>query len=356
MWQCPLCNLPLKTHQDDTSDRMLSTWFCANKHSFDKAKQGYVNLLPVQNKRSKMPGDDAQMVQARSTFFSEKPYQALVNKLADLIITQVSRNNESFMVSRNQAEEAFRAVNIYDSGCGEGYYLQALSDMLSSAKSGENKLLFSYAGHDISKPAVVAASKRNKDKQLVVASTINIPLVDDSQDVVLQVFAPSCAKEYDRILKADGIVITVDPAPKHLFELKEMVYETPEYHQENELSLNGFELAKQHTLKFNVELNSSEIRLALLQMTPFFWKTNDEQKMHIQQHLSNVTADFVIHVWKKSCADEQVLNATASEHPAGIQTSQELAMHEKAAQEQLPQEQLPQEQLPHEQKNKEKHQ
>lgn len=308
MWQCPLCNLPLETHQDDTSDRMLSTWFCANKHSFDKAKQGYVNLLPVQNKRSKMPGDDAQMVQARSTFFSEKPYQALVSKLSELIVTQVSRNNESFLVSRNHAKGGRGPINIYDSGCGEGYYLQALSDLLSAVNSTENKLIFSFSGHDISKPAVVAASKRNKDKQLVVASTINIPLVDNSQDIVLQVFAPSCAKEYARILKANGFVITVDPAPKHLFELKEMVYEKPEYHQESKLSLNGFELSDQHKLKFKVELESSEMRLALLQMTPFFWKTNEEQKTNIKNHLSSVTADFVIHVWKKACIDEQYVN------------------------------------------------
>jgi 23S rRNA (guanine745-N1)-methyltransferase len=316
MWQCPLCSLALKTHQDDAPERLLSTWTCANNHTFDKAKQGYVNLLPVQNKRSKMPGDDAQMVQARSIFFSDKPYHPLVTKLSELIVTKVSLNKLSKPVSRNLTCEQVKPVSVYDSGCGEGYYLEALSELLLSLNSGQKNDVFCYAGHDISKPAVVAASKRNKDKQLVVASTINIPIVDESQDFVIQIFAPSCASEYARILKPQGTLITVDPAPKHLFELKEMVYEKPEYHQESELGLSGFELSEQHKLKFNIELSNSKSRLALLQMTPFFWKTNEAQKAHIENHLSHVTADFVIRVWNKNLLDTQVAVAHSQESTA----------------------------------------
>lgn len=300
MWQCPLCKLPLKTHQDDALNSPLKTWSCDNNHTFDKAKQGYVNLLPVQNKRSKMPGDDAEMVAARTTFFAEKPYQALVVKLSNVISDRVLRNSHDLGVLRNQEGSACSPMMVYDSGCGEGYYVDELSTLLLDPDVYPNSTSYSFAGHDISKAAVIAAAKRNKDKQLVVASTINIPVLDHSQNVILQVFAPACASEYARILCSNGIVITVDPGAKHLFELKEKVYENPQLHEEGDASLPGFEIAEQHQLSFIVELSSPEVRLALLQMTPFYWKTNAQQRTLIQRELLQVTADFSITVWQLS--------------------------------------------------------
>ncbi len=300
MWQCPLCKLPLKTHQDDELNSPLKTWSCANNHTFDKAKQGYVNLLPVQNKRSKMPGDDAEMVAARSTFFAEKPYHLLVEQLAKIIIDIVARNGSESMVLRNSSFSLCSPLNIYDSGCGEGYYIDALSSLLMDPDLNLDATVFSFAGHDISKAAVLAASKRNKDKQLAVASTINMPVLAHSQDLILQVFAPACASEYVRVLRSNGAVITVDPGAKHLFELKEMVYENPQLHQESNASLSGFEISEQHEVSFSVELTSPEVRMALLQMTPFYWKTNDQQRALIQRDLSRVSANFLITVWQLS--------------------------------------------------------
>ncbi len=305
MWQCPLCKLPLKTHQDDALNSPLKTWSCANSHTFDKAKQGYVNLLPVQNKRSKMPGDDIEMVAARTTFFAQKPYQTLVLQLSKIIGALVLRNQSDFEVLRNQVESTCSSIKIYDSGCGEGYYVDELSRLLLDADSSRKSTAFSFAGHDISKAAVLAAAKRNKDKQLVVASTINIPVLANSQDVILQVFAPACASEYARILRSNGVVITVNPGAKHLFELKEKVYENPQFHQDGDASLLGFEIAEQHKLSFSVALTSPEVRLSLLQMTPFYWKTNEQQRTLIQQELLQVSADFNITVWQLSKSPEK---------------------------------------------------
>ncbi|WP_148277375.1 putative RNA methyltransferase [Brumicola pallidula] len=307
MWQCPLCKLPLQTHQTDAPDRPLKTWLCKNNHSFDKAKQGYVNLLPVQNKRSKMPGDDVEMVAARTSFFAEKPYAPLVKRLSEVIRSIVMHNNASSCVPRNVVDTSGNTFNIYDSGCGEGYYLGELSALLLDSNLGadlgvkkDTTTFFTFAGHDISKAAVIAAAKRNKHTQLVVASTINIPVLDSSQDIIIQVFAPACAGEYARILHSNGVVITVDPAPKHLFELKEIVYENPELHEKHSAVLTGFEIIQQHHLGFSVSLRSVKARLALLQMTPFYWKTNDTQRALIRTKLMQVTADFVITVWQQS--------------------------------------------------------
>jgi 23S rRNA (guanine745-N1)-methyltransferase len=300
MWQCPLCKLPLQTHQVDAPERLLKTWSCENNHSFDKAKQGYVNLLPVQNKRSKMPGDDAEMVAARTTFFARKPYAPLAKKLAELITSIDARNTDEIHVPRNFTDATCIPVSIYDSGCGEGYYLEALSMLLSSTELAQKSVQYSFSGHDISKAAVLAAAKRNRDKQLVVATTINIPVLDCSQDIILQIFAPACPAQYARVLHSNGVVITVDPAPKHLFELKQIVYEKPEHHQKHHTVLSGFEIREQHHLDFSVALDNAVVRLALLQMTPFYWKTNEMQRSLIKQNLTKVTADFIITIWQQS--------------------------------------------------------
>jgi 23S rRNA (guanine745-N1)-methyltransferase len=302
MWQCPLCKLPLKTVQENKPNLPYKTWFCENKHTFDKAKQGYVNLLPVQNKRSKMPGDDAEMVAARTRFFSAKPYRPLAIKLSELMRSLVSSRLADNLVSRNLDELPPESIKIYDSGCGEGYYLEAISESLSDQ--------FLFAGHDISKAAVVAAARRNKDKQLVVASTINIPVVDQSQDIILQVFAPSCASEYIRVLKPCAYVITVDPAPEHLFELKQMVYDSPQLHDENKTGLEGFDIVEEHDLRFQLNLDNAEMRLALLMMTPFYWKTDDNKRARIQMELQRVTADFRVTVWQAALEVDSVEEST----------------------------------------------
>lgn len=294
MWQCPLCNLPLKTLEQDEANSPLKTWICENNHSFDKAKQGYVNLLPVQNKRSKMPGDDKQMVTARARFFSTEPYHPLAIRLSTLIADLVFTDTESGACksSAKPVDISPKPINIYDSGCGEGYYLQSISDLLPAG------LL--YSGHDISKAAVIAAAKRNKNKQLVVASTINIPVVEQSQDVILQIFAPSCASEYYRILKSEAYVIAVDPAPQHLFELKALVYDTPQQHNDSDSFLQGFCLVEEQNLCFKLNLESEQMRLALLMMTPFYWTSDEKKRTRIKMELQQVTADFKIRVWQKS--------------------------------------------------------
>ena len=289
MWQCPIC------HEPFASDATTTPWQCANNHSFDRAKQGYFNLLPVQNKKTKSPGDDAGMVNARSAFFETKPYTPLAVTIAE-IIKQVddekNHKNNTFSVPRNPRE----TVNVYDSGCGEGFYIELVSELLGDG--------YSLSGHDISKPAIVSASKRNRQTQTVVASTINIPVTSESQDFIYQVFAPSCADEYHRILKKDGRLITVEPAQNHLIELKRYIYDEPKLHQCERQELHGFELQDTKEVSFSVLLDQVEQRQALLQMTPFFWKATEQAKRRISEELKEVTASFFIQVYKRSAISD----------------------------------------------------
>ena len=284
MWQCPLCKTPFLDTDVDTVIVNNKTLACENKHSFDRAKQGYFNLLPVQHKNSKAPGDDEGMVQARRQFFESAPYQPLVEHIAHVI------ENVHLSVPRNRESVGCSPIRIYDAGCGEGFYLDALSAMLPDN--------YAFAGHDISKAAVIAAAKKNKKKQIVVASTINIPVQTNAVDVVYQVFAPSCQTEYQRILCEEGLLIIVEPAGEHLFELKQKVYDKPEKHKVMAGDMEGFALIDEKTITFPVSLDTGEIRMALLQMTPFYWRASAERKAAIENELRSVTASFVVRVYQ----------------------------------------------------------
>ncbi|MBF7072708.1 methyltransferase domain-containing protein [Glaciecola sp. MH2013] len=295
MWRCPLC------YEAFQSDIALSAWQCTNKHSFDRAKQGYVNLLPVQNKNSKSPGDDQGMIQARSRFFLSKPYLALAKNVASLIqqhlCADISENTDNVIEqdSKNASQSVPRNDGVpylvYDSGCGEGHYIDQISALLGPS--------FSINGHDISKSAALAAAKKNKNSQIVVASTVNIPLVNESQDVVYQVFAPACDKEYFRVLKEGGLLVIVEPAEQHLHELKKQIYDNPVLHECHDKEMSGFSRISAKKLKFDVPLENAEQRLALLQMTPYFWKASSQAKQDIQDSLHSVTAHFYIQAFIK---------------------------------------------------------
>ena len=103
-WQCPLCGEPLKLVEKQ--------WCCENKHVFDRAKEGYVNLQPVQFKKSKVPGDSKQMVNARREFLSRGHYEPLALKLSSTLETL----------------NIHSSITLHDLGCGEGYYLATIAE------------------------------------------------------------------------------------------------------------------------------------------------------------------------------------------------------------------------------------
>ena len=76
-WCCPLCGAPL------AGDNALK---CPSGHSFDRAKEGYWHLLPVQNTRTKAPGDSREMVAARRAFLSAGYYGIFGQALGELCL------------------------------------------------------------------------------------------------------------------------------------------------------------------------------------------------------------------------------------------------------------------------------
>lgn len=271
MWRCPICHSVLSDKVD--SSNKYRTLCCDNKHSFDQARQGYFNLLPVQNKRSKVPGDDKSMVQARQAFLSQGYYDYLIEAIYQYIL---SRENNIHA--------------IYDAGCGTGYYLNRLALLLNSKGA---------SGHDISKDAILVASRAYKSIQFCVASTVNIPVVNDSQDLVLQIFSPPAFDEYERILQSDGYLVIVEPAKAHLKELKEMLYDEVVEHTEKNVPTGRFIRLAHFNVTKKLTLSSSECALNLLKMTPFYWKTNESKRELIKASLRKVTSDFSVSVYTK---------------------------------------------------------
>ena len=276
MWLCPLCKSAISLHSKAIK--------CENNHSFDKAKSGYVNLLPVQFKKSKVPGDDKAMVKARREFHELNAYKPLKDRLVQRLAQHLAPSNDTAS-----------PVAVYDTGCGEGSYLDAVINGLKQL--GYN---CSGAGSDISKIAVEIASKAFKTHQFVVASSFDLPLEDASQDVMIQVFAPGSNNEYVRALKCDGLLLTVDPGADHLYEIKSQIYDNPKKHESKDTQRENLRALLSERLTFPIALTSKAHALALIKMTPFYWKLPQGRIDDIVEALSVVTADFHIQLWQKA--------------------------------------------------------
>jgi 23S rRNA (guanine745-N1)-methyltransferase len=233
-----------------------SAWTCASGHSFDIASQGYTNLLPVQNKRSRDPGDSKEMVAARRRFLTAGFYQpiaAAVNRavLADL--------------------PADASISCLDAGCGEGYYMRQLA-----AAVGDEQTL-ALLGLDISKWAVLSAAKQDKRPSWVVGSNANLPVLSGTLDRVLCMFGFPVYAEFARVLKRGGLLVQVDSGPDHLRELREIIYPSlkPERPPDSQTPA-GFSRLPTETVRFSIKLTSAEQIADLLAMTPHLFRASAE--------------------------------------------------------------------------------
>jgi 23S rRNA (guanine745-N1)-methyltransferase len=273
-WKCPSCSSVLLLDN--------KVWTCTNGHSYDVAKEGYVNLLLVQNKKSKEPGDNKEMVNGRRAFLEQGFYQPLADSISNIF-------NQHLATLADQTE-----VSFFDAGCGEGYYMSQVSQ---SCKQADIQIEFS--GLDISKFAVQKAAKKHPENHFAVASTFQLPLENNSQDAILQIFAPSSELEIHRVLKPSGMWITVNPAANHLYEFKQALYDTPTEHKAVQVTPEGFILAQQLNLSFVIKLTEPQQRENLLMMTPYYWAATAEKKQKLVANLQHFTTDFDIKVFAK---------------------------------------------------------
>tara|TARA_R110001592_G_scaffold237306_3_gene496148 strand:+ start:48413 stop:49213 length:801 start_codon:yes stop_codon:yes gene_type:complete len=261
----------------DTGNR---SYACENKHSFDIAKQGYINLLPVNQKKSKDPGDNEMMIAARRNFLELGFYDPLIEGIKSVISNELRFETNDIVA--------------LDAGCGEGYYSEKALNNLSGLNT-------EIVGTDISKYAVKNAAKQYKNNFYFVSSIYNLPVADNSTDLILSVFSPVMAEEFKRVLSAQGAAVVVSPASNHLREMAELIYENFKPHTSNVVDTlsTEFEHTATHRCTFTADIKNAEDVLSLLKMTPYYWSTGIERLENITNKSTlSVTCDFNIDVFK----------------------------------------------------------
>ena len=263
-YRCPLCQQALLL--------VDKSYRCENKHSFDQAKQGYVNLLPVQFKHSKEPGDNKAMVQARRAFLDKGYYQPLIDSMLALY-----------------EKYGDKTAAVFDAGCGEGFYTH-------QHKTELNKVY----GVDIAKETVKIAAKRYQDCFFSVATLSDLPFKDEHFGWLYSVYAPILENEFTRILQDQGYLLTVTPADNHLFELKSLIYRQANKHDTSKLAIEQLSLVEEQRLNYPMNFTNSDDVLNLLAMTPFAFKASEELISELKQQKEfSCQADFVLRLYQK---------------------------------------------------------
>ena len=258
---CPVCGEKLTKNE--------RTYICEKSHCFDTAKEGYVNLLTGKHKAGELIGDNRDMARARRTFLEKGYYDFL----ADELCKYINKND-----------------NLLDISCGEGYYTDYMR-----IKTGAD-----VSGFDISKEMIRLAAKKYKEINFFVANITRIPVESECIDVAVQICAPFSEKEFARILKKDGILLSVVPGKRHLWGLKELLYENP---YENNEDLSEYEcLTKTDSITINskVILSGQEEIMSLFAMTPYYYKTGERDRLKLQNKNSLTTElEFIIRKFVK---------------------------------------------------------
>ena len=260
---CPICG--------EILDRIEKQYRCGNGHSFDLARQGYVNLLPVQQKRSLNPGDTREQVLGRRAFLETGCYEPISNTL-----------NET-------AKELGATGPILDVGCGEGYYSARLAEALDAE----------LTGLDISKEAVRCAAAKYKGPQWLCGTAAHLPVENGSAGVVTSLFALTMAEEFKRVLRPDGYFFQVLAAEDHLLGLKSIIYPELKFKEKNTVpEVPGFELVKSVPIRFTFTVEGEQVQ-NLLGMTPHVFRITKEgaARLAATETLTD-TASAVLNVYR----------------------------------------------------------
>ena len=260
---CPLCGEQL--------NRQDHTLICPKGHSFDVARQGYVNLLTVQQKHSLAPGDTRQQVLSRRAFLEAGYYAPIAQALVDA------------------AKQYGADGPILDVGCGEGYYSARLSQALG----------LSLTGLDISKEAVRCAAAKYKDAQWLCATAAHIPVADHTAGLLTSLFALTLPEEFHRVLKPGGLYFQVLAAEDHLLGLKSIIYDTV-FHRtkDTEPELPGFTRLTSIPISFDFQVEQEQVN-NLFSMTPHLFRISKSgaERLAQTQQLSD-RASCVLNVYR----------------------------------------------------------
>ena len=263
-FSCPICQESLTLVETSLK--------CSNRHSFDLAKFGYVNLAP-QIKQS--ANYDKENFQNRQQILEAGFYQAILETISDILAMNPS------------------AKTILDIGCGEGFYSRKLQE------SHSDKIFYAF---DISKDSVQIAAKSEPNWAVnwFVGDLARLPIKDASMDILLDIFSPANYGEFRRVLSQNGILIKVVPTKNHLKEIRKTVQE-----QLTKKDYSNQDIKEHFQEHFSIQSSqiasltkpiTAEQRQALLSMTPLLFHV-DQSKIDWTQ-LTEITIEAEILVGK----------------------------------------------------------
>ncbi|WP_411954178.1 putative RNA methyltransferase [Alkalibacillus sp. S2W] len=254
--RCPIC------HEDVTLKDQQNI-ICPNRHVFDLAKQGYLNMA----KQSQSTIYDTSLFSARQRLNDAGFYQPLVNQL-------------------DQELADLAPKTVLDAGCGEGSHLQQLN---------KRRQIPFPVGIDLAKEGIRQAAKHDEDVQWIVADLANIPMDNQSVDVLLNILSPSNYAEFERVLADDGVVIKVVPNQGYLKELRQQLDQT-DYSNNDVVDRfrESFDIIRKQRVVAQQHLSEAMFQ-DLIQMTPLT-QDADLNQLSYTQH---VTLDLTVLVGQK---------------------------------------------------------
>ncbi len=261
---CPICGKQLNLGERQ--------YVCPNRHSFDLARQGYVNLLTVDKKHSLHPGDTREQVLSRREFLEAGYYSPICQTLIDT------------------ARELSVSGDLLDIGCGEGYYAARLAQALE----------LRLTGLDISKEAVRCAAGKYKNALWLCATAAHIPVEDASADLITSLFALTLPGEFHRCLKPGGYYFQVLAAQDHLLGLKGIIYDRLDWKEKDSVpELPGFQRIRSIPIRFSFTIEGKQIQ-NLFSMTPHVFRIGKAgaERLRQTQTLTD-TASCVLNVFRR---------------------------------------------------------
>lgn len=261
---CPHCQLPLRFAQ--------TSLVCDKRHTFDLAKQGYVNLAPQVKQSSTY---HKSTFDNRQTFLENGYYDHLYQAIQDLVLAE-------------------KVGSILDIGCGEGFYSRRLSQVMD----GE------ILAFDLSKESILLAAKADKSKAVkwFVGDLTRLPIQEGVVEGILDIFSPAHYQEFDRVLKKGGLVIKLVPGPNHLKELRHLAQDQlRKAHYDNQDIVDHFyahmSAVTERLVSRILPLSPAHAKV-LADMTPLFFQV-DQSKLDLTQ-LTEITIEGLLLVGRKA--------------------------------------------------------
>jgi len=268
LFSCPVCLAGMELVN-------RSQLVCAENHSFDLSKQGYINLA----QQAHVTKYDKALFEARKIVIDSGFFNPLLDYVTEVISTQV--------------KDEFDPV-IVDAGCGEGSHLSSILSNLPGKVTG--------VGIDLSKEGIIAAAKDHPGNIWAVADLANCPFQDEEFDVVLNILSPANYVQFTRLLKPGGQLLKVVPESGYLKELRDVFYEGNDRQSESDPVARvqeHFDAVKTERITYDFPLDS-DLLTTLIRMTPLTWGASEEKiEEALRIGIPTVTIDFTVIIGSK---------------------------------------------------------